>query len=71
MCDILTILGRTLVDDNKWLPDDPKDDNGEDCLQQDNVGELNYGNCSEKLPFICKKSLLQAEWNTTCNLGRL
>lgn len=54
---------------NNWGQGEPNDaDGNEDCviLRRDNT--LNDDKCDRKYPFICKKRLIDLDWNTLCDI---
>ncbi|XP_013180421.1 PREDICTED: C-type mannose receptor 2-like [Papilio xuthus] len=53
---------------NVWGPGEPNDNNGEEnCVILRRDGTLNDEKCSNRYPFICKKTLQSLKWNEECN----
>ncbi|XP_013145994.1 PREDICTED: uncharacterized protein LOC106109137 [Papilio polytes] len=53
---------------NVWGPGEPNDNNGEEnCVVLRRDGTLNDEKCSNRYPFICKKTLQSLKWNEECN----
>ncbi|KPI91593.1 Hemolymph lipopolysaccharide-binding protein [Papilio xuthus] len=53
---------------NRWGHGEPNDANGEeDCVILRKEGTYNDEKCSNKFPFICKKTLQSLKWNEECN----
>lgn len=65
-----TIDGRPILDVfSNWGPGEPNDANNvEDCVIWRRDNSLNDDRCDKKFPFICKKSLLDLDWNTLCDM---
>lgn len=55
---------------NSWAPGEPNNYNDEeDCVVMRRDGKLIDVKCSDKLPFICKKTKIEVDrkWNEACN----
>ncbi|XP_013146398.1 PREDICTED: C-type mannose receptor 2-like isoform X2 [Papilio polytes] len=67
----ITVNGDSLRDVyNSWAPGEPNNYNDEeDCVVMRRDGKLIDVKCSDKLPFICKKTKIEVDrkWNEACN----